>query len=46
MMVSLDVDGQTKTLKHRKIIQKPHKDNNLLKNKRMLTSKVGDRFCI
>jgi len=30
-MVSLDVDGSTQTLNHRKILRKTNKNNNLLK---------------
>jgi len=38
-MVNADVDGCTKILNHRKIIRKTHKNNNVLKTKRMLKPK-------
>jgi len=38
-MVNPDVDGYTKTVNHRKIIRKAHKNNNLLATKRMLKPK-------
>jgi len=37
--VNPEVNGQTKTLNHRKIIRKTYKNNNLLKTKRMLKPK-------
>jgi len=40
-MVNPHVDGQTKTLNHRKIIRKTHKNNNLLKIKRLLKPKLS-----
>ena len=39
MIVNPDVDSKTKTLNHRKIIRKTHKNNNLLKTKGMLKPK-------
>jgi len=43
-MVNPDVDGQTKTLNHRKIIRKTHKNNKVLKTKRMLKQKYKFRW--
>jgi len=47
MIVNQDVDGYTKTLNHRKILQKTRKNNNPLKTKRILKPKYnlsGGRF--
>jgi len=38
-MVNLDVDGETETLNHWKIIRKTHENNNVRKTKRMLKPK-------
>jgi len=48
-MMNPDMDGYAKTYNHRKIIQKTHKNNNLLKTERILKPKykqVGSGFHI
>jgi len=43
-MVSPDVDGYAKALNHRKRNRKAHKNNNLLKTKRILKPKYHLRW--
>jgi len=42
--VNLDVDGYTKTLNHRKTLRKNAKNNNLLKTKRIVNTKIQARW--
>jgi len=44
MMVNPDVDSYDKTLNHREINRKAHKNNNLLKAKRILKPKYHLRW--
>jgi len=41
--VNPDVDGYTKTRNHRKTLRKTQKNNNLLKTKRIVNTKIQAR---